>query len=53
MRPYLKEVYQKFFHIFNENSKKSRVLFFRDSLVQNLWRFYMSFCQKEFEEFIA
>jgi hypothetical protein len=33
MRPYLKDIYFKFFHIFNENSKKTRIEFFRDPLI--------------------
>jgi len=52
MRPILKDIYFKFFHIFNENSKKTRIEFFRDSLVQHLWAQYIKNCKQEFEKFI-
>lgn len=52
MRPILKDIYFKFFHIFNENSKKTRIEFFRDPLVQHLWSHYIKNCKQEFEKFI-
>lgn len=50
MQPFLPDIYLRFFHIFNENCKRSRVEFFRDPFVQTLWRFFVQ-SSSEFGEF--
>ena len=52
MRPFLKDIYFKFFHIFNENSKRTRIEFFREPLVQHLWNQYSHDCCNDFENFL-
>ena len=52
MRPFLNDIRPKFFDIFYENSKKTRVSFFNDPLVQFLWNQFKSVCKEDFNGYM-
>jgi len=52
MRPYLSDIRPKFFDIFYENSKKTRVGFFNDPLVQFLWSQFKNVCKNDFNNYV-
>lgn len=53
MLPFLHEIYFKYFHIFNENSKKTRVTFFSDPMVQHLWEMFRTRSPESFKECVT
>lgn len=52
MRTHLAEITPHFFEIFYENSKKTRLSFFVDPLVQFLWSKFRSDCKQDFSDYI-
>ena len=52
MRDHLAEIAPHFFEIFYENSKKTRLSFFVDPLVQFLWTKFRTECKQDFSDYI-
>ena len=52
MRAYLPDIQPKFFDIFYENSKRTRLTFFNDPLVQFLWSKFRNECKADFSDYI-
>ena len=52
MRDLLPDIQPKFFDIFYENSKKTRLAFFNDPLVQLLWSRFRAQCKEDFSAYI-
>ena len=52
MKKHLTEITAHFFEIFYENSKKTRLSFFVDPLVQYLWTKFRENCKQDFSDYI-
>lgn len=50
MGPKSKQIWDKYFEIFNENCDRDRLEFFSDPLIQFLWSRFSSSCAKEINE---
>ena len=52
MQRHLSDIQPKFFDIFYENSKRTRLAFFNDPLVQHLWTKFRTQCKADFSAYI-